>query len=257
MKKNTKATPYLLYTYSKIEIESPFFSQLCLFLSFGRLFHPPFVCVFFSFLSISIRFRISFFLLFYAITIRANSLTYDVIYTLWNEINFNAKRNFRSLFDRYTQYTHTHQTHGTHTTNEQISKRKSFVCMKFISSFVRFSVYFFIFSKKKLKRKRLSVISLIDTDNGKQHWTETPDCHEFSVFVSLVLSVRYSACIFFHPGRMADLPFLHCIWNMNDLGVNSILRHFTKDPISASTTDFDFFAIFFFVAFLPFYIAFT
>lgn len=113
-KKTTKATPYLLYTYSKIEIESPFFSQLCLFLSFGRLFHPPFVCVFFSFLSISIRFRISFFLLFYAITIRANSLTYDVIYTLWNEINFNAKSNFRSLFDRYTQYIHIQHTEHTY-----------------------------------------------------------------------------------------------------------------------------------------------
>lgn len=137
-------------------------------------------------------------------------------------------------------------TQSTHTTNEQISKRKSFVCMKFISSFVRFSVYFFIFSKKKIKKKTI----ICDLFDRYGQWKTA--LNRRLIAMNSVFSFHWfwafeavHLFFFFHPGRMADLPFLHCIRNMNDLGVNSILRHFTKDPISASTTDFDFLQFFF------------
>lgn len=88
-KKLTKATQYFI-TYSQAEKASLFLV--------GRLFrlHSVFVLC-----PISTGFRAPyFFLLFsYSITIRANSLTYDVIYALWNEINFSAKTfSVRSLF---------------------------------------------------------------------------------------------------------------------------------------------------------------
>lgn len=257
MKKNTKATPYLLYTYSKIEIESPFFSRWCLFLSFGRLFHPPFVCVFFSFLSISIRFRISF---FSSLLCDNNSSKFVNIWRYlhimkWNK--FQCEKQFSvSFWQIYTMHTYTALTAHIQQTSKSVKGNLLCAWNLFLRSFVFLCI--FLFLAKKIKKKTI-ICDLFDrygqwkTALNRDAWLPWIQCFRFTGSERSMQCM----CFFFHPGRMADLPFLHCIWNMNDLGVNSILRHFTKDPISASTTDFDFFAIFFFVAFLPFYIAFT
>lgn len=72
------------------------------------------------------------YIFFYSLTIQANSLTYDVIYALWNEMNVSAKSNFSVCFRiRVGEWT------------RRISKRKSFVCWKFISSSFFILLWFF------------------------------------------------------------------------------------------------------------------
>lgn len=147
----TKATQYFI-TYSQAE-------KAVLF-SVGRLslsLSPFFCCSQCSFfVPFAQSFGHIFFLFSYSITVRADSLTYDVIYALWNEINFNAKTNVRSLF-------------GTHS---RISWKGNLLWAW--NLFLRYLLCVFSAKTEKKngkekKRKRLSVISLIDTDNGKQN----------------------------------------------------------------------------------------
>lgn len=137
-----------------------------------------------------------------------------------------------------------YSSHTTHIQQPIKSVKGNLLCAwnLFLRSFV-FLCIFFIFSKK-IKKKTI----ICDLFDRYGQWKTASNRR--LIAMNSVFSFHWFWAFdavhvfFFHPGRMADLPFLHYIRNMNDLGVNSIFRHFTKDPISASTTDFDFFAIF-------------
>lgn len=149
--KHDKSNPVFYYLFTSRK-SSAFFGWTSLSFSFS-LFLLQSVLVF---RPICTEFRAQFFLFSYSITVRADSLTYDVIYALWNEINFNAKTNVRSLF-------------GTHS---RISWKGNLLWAW--NLFLRYLLCVFSAKTekkkwKRKKRKRLSVISLIDTDNGKQN----------------------------------------------------------------------------------------
>lgn len=167
-------------------------------LSFIRSFVSSTICL--CILFISVYFHQVSYIFFSSLLCDNNSSKFVNIWRYlhimkWNK--FQCEKQFSvSFWQIYT--IHTYKALTAHIQQTSKSVKGNLLCAwnLFLRSFVFLCIFLFL-AKKKLKRKRLSVISLIDTDNGKQHWTETPDCHEFSVFVSLVLSVRSSAFVFF------------------------------------------------------------
>lgn len=118
-KKTTKATPYLLYTYSKIEIESPFFFSV-VSLSFIRSFVSSTICL--CILFISVYFHQVSYIFFSSLLCDNNSSKFVNIWRYlhimkWNK--FQCEKQFSvSFWQIYTIHTYTAHTHGTHTTNE-------------------------------------------------------------------------------------------------------------------------------------------
>lgn len=111
---------------------------------------------------------------------------YDVIYALWTEINFECetkkKTVFRSLFlaDR-------------HTLNESVKGNLLCAWNLFLSIF--FCSFQHTHTKNGEKNQQLSVIFLIDTDNGKDSIKQTPDCYGFRVrFTGSAVNWLYSWC---------------------------------------------------------------
>lgn len=197
MKKNYKSNPvFVIYLFKNRNRIAVFFSIVSL--SFIRSFVSSTICL--CILFISVYFHQVSYIFFSSLLCDNNSSKFVNIWRYlhimkWNK--FQCEKQFSvSFWQIYT--IHTYTAHRAHIQQTSKSVKGNLLCAwnLFLRSFVFLCIFLFL-AKKKLKRKRLSVISLIDTDNGKQHWTETPDCHEFSVFVSLVLSVRSSAFVFF------------------------------------------------------------
>lgn len=188
---STKATPYFI-TFSENEIET---ASLFCNASLSRIrFHLcVFVMSFFVFFSNSIAY------LFYSITIRVNSLTYDVIYvfTKWNK--FQCEKQFSVSF------------RPTHTEPHE----EEIFCTEI------YFIHFFVFVslcicssdsnngskkwKKLKKRKRTIICDLFDRyRQWKMALNRRLIAMDF-VFVSLVLLLLLLRCMWIHPGWMVVL----------------------------------------------------
>lgn len=173
--------------------------------------------------------------LFYSITIRANSLTYDVIYAFTKRNEFQCKKHFQSLFDRHTEW--------------ESVKGNLLYCMKFISTIFSLSSFRHFQQQQQQHQQNKnekendylwSLWSIQTMENGIK---QTPDCYGFHI--RFTGSEFYCTTCDFHPGWLAGAGWLVCmcvccalngfwtlmlviVFSTSEPLANSISRHFHK-----------------------------